>query len=77
MGVVAVVVGGDDAVVNGRGGGGGGCGSRSGSGLEVAGETGEDEHEEDEAVFAAVIGERELFDAVEVRISVGVWAHWE
>lgn len=54
MGYGAVV----DAV-----GGSGGVGS--GRWLEVAGEAGEDEDEQDEAVFAAVVGEGELFNAVE------------
>lgn len=52
----------EDAV--GRACGGGREGGSGGGGLKVAGETGEDQHEEDEAVFAAVVGERELFDAV-------------
>lgn len=66
---VAVVVsrGGGGGGGGGRGGGGGGVSSGGGWWLEVAGETGEDEHEEDEAVFAAIIGERELFNAVEYR----------
>lgn len=42
----------------GRGGGGGG-----GLGIEVSGQTGEDEDEQDEAVLAAVVGEREFFEA--------------
>lgn len=50
--------------VGGSGGSGGGRGVSSGRRwLEVAGEAGEDEDEEDEAIFAAVIGKRELFNA--------------
>lgn len=57
----------DSAVVEAGGdgsrGGGGSCG-----GFEVAGETSEDQYEEDEAVFAAVVGERKLFEAVVVYV---------
>lgn len=53
------------AVVDAVGGSGGGGVVSSGRWLEVAGETGEDEDEEDEAVFPAVVGEGELFNAVE------------
>lgn len=52
------------AVVDAVGGSGAG-GVSSGRWLEVAGKTGENEDEEDEAVFAAVIGEGELFNTVE------------
>lgn len=60
------------AVVDAVGGSGGG-GVSSGRWLEVAGETGEDENEEDEAVFAAVVGEGELFNAEECVSNIAVF----